>query len=180
MNHVPIETAVPARSRAAKMLEGASFYDCWTVSCAPTERSALELFLTAAAKTPRWINMAMSTRNRLVQLVGLKNLGNLDTFDPARPAETYRPGERIGIFTLFEQSFDEVLLGDHDKHLDVVLSVYRAIAEDGQSIAVSLTTIVHVKNLLGRLYMLPVTPAHRIIAPAVLGRIGAGPTEARV
>jgi hypothetical protein len=46
------------------------------------------------------------------------------------------------------------------------------------SVIVSLTTIVHVKNFVGRLYMLPVTPAHRIIAPAVLSRIAGMPNAA--
>lgn len=114
----------------------------------------------------------MGARNRIAQSVGLKNLGSLDNLDSTRDPGTYKPGDRVGIFTLFETSFDEVLLGDKDKHLNVVLSVHRVLAPDQQTVQVTLTTIVHVKNWLGRLYMLPVTPAHRIIAPAVLARIG--------
>jgi hypothetical protein len=122
--------------------------------------------------------MAMGARNRIVQFAGLKNLGNLNSLDTTRRADSYQKGERIGIFTLFEQSFEEVLLGDKDKHLNVVLSVHRAPGKDGMSVIVSLTTIVHVKNFVGRLYMLPVTPAHRIIAPAVLSRIAGMPNAA--
>jgi hypothetical protein len=103
--------------------------------------------------------------------VGLKNLGTLSQVDAARPSRDYQAGERVGIFTLFENSFDEVLLGDRDKHLDVVLSVYRRLLPSGDAVEITLSTIVHVKNTLGRLYMLPVKPAHRIIAPAVLARI---------
>jgi Protein of unknown function (DUF2867) len=175
MNTRPVESAVPPDSRAAALLGGASFSDCWRVRSTQLDKSALELFLAAAASTPRWVNWAMGARNRVVQLFGLKHLGHLDDFNPHRAPGSYMPGERVGIFTLFEQSFDEVLLGDKDKHLDVVLSVHRALAPDRASIQVSLSTIVHVKNLLGRVYMLPVTPAHRIIAPAVLGRIAARP-----
>jgi hypothetical protein len=48
-----------------------------------------------------------------------------------RTASAYKPGDRIGIFTLFEATDDEVLLGDRDKHLDVVLSVHkRLLASD--------------------------------------------------
>ena len=173
MKQAPFESAVPSNSRAANLLGGASFFDCWSVLSSQTELSALELFMAAAAKSPRWVNMAMGARNRIVQFAGLKNLGTLNGLDSTRRADSYQPGERVGIFTLFEQSFEEVLLGDKDKHLNVVLSVHRTPTEDGTNVLVSLTTIVHVKNFLGRLYMLPVTPAHRVIAPAVLGRIAA-------
>lgn len=119
----------------------------------------------------------MSARNRIVQLFGLKNLGAMDNLDGTRVPKDYVLGDRVGIFTLFENSFDEVLLGDRDKHLNVVLSVHRKLLPEGLAVEVTLTTVVHVKNLLGRLYMLPVAPAHRIIAPAVLAGI-AEPTHA--
>jgi Protein of unknown function (DUF2867) len=169
LKQTPSETEVPTNSRAATLIEGASFYDAWRISSTQFDKAALEHFLVAAQRTPQWINAAMSARNKIVQLFGLKNLGTLSQVDSTRTWDLYHPGDRVGIFTLFENSFDEVLLGDRDKHLNVVLSVHRKPLSDGQTVEVTLTTIVHVKNLLGRLYMLPVTPAHRIIAPAVLG-----------
>jgi len=175
MKHTPRETEVPLNSRAAELLKGASFYDAWRINSARVDRSALEHFLAAAATTPRWVNTAMSVRNRVVQLFGLKNLGALDNLERTTEPKTYKPGDRIGIFTLFENSFDEVLLGDRDKHLNVVLSVHRRLLPGCKTVEVTLTTVVHVKNLLGRLYMLPVTPAHRIIAPAMLAGIAEHP-----
>jgi hypothetical protein len=165
------ECSVPTGSRAAQLITGASFFDAWSVRSSRVDRSALDHFLAAAQRTPGWVNAAMTLRNRLVQMVGLKNLGTLSQVDAARPSRDYQAGERVGIFTLFENSFDEVLLGDRDKHLDVVLSVYRRLLPSGDAVEITLSTIVHVKNTLGRLYMLPVKPAHRIIAPAVLARI---------
>jgi Protein of unknown function (DUF2867) len=113
----------------------------------------------------------MAARNATVRLVGLKHLGALSDIDANRPSSDYKSDERVGIFTLFENTFDGMLLGDRDKHLDVVLSVHRRLLPSGDAVEGTLTTVVHVKNLLGRLYMLPVKPAHRIIAPAVLARI---------
>ena len=172
MQTKPQECDVPHASRIAKRLAGASFYDAWRVVSNHPERSSLEHFLAAAERTPRWVNTAMTARNRIVQRLGLKNLGTLSEFDRTRSPESYQPGERIGIFTLFEVSFDEVLFGDRDKHLDVVLSVYRRPLTP-HSVEVTLTTVVHVKNWLGRIYMLPVTPAHRRIVPAVLTGLAA-------
>ncbi|WP_426341669.1 hypothetical protein ACN9MZ_08030 [Pseudoduganella sp. S-14] len=44
----------------------------------------------------------------------------------AKPVSEYRIGDRVGIFSLLYLSQDEVLPGDSDKHLDVVLSVCKA------------------------------------------------------
>ncbi len=165
------ESLVPANSRAAQLITGASFHDAWRIQSSRVDRSALDHFLAAAGRTPAWVNAAMTLRNRIVQMVGLKNLGTLSQVDASKPSRAYQPGERVGIFTLFENSLDEVLLGDRDKHLDVVLSVHRRLLPSGEAVEITLSTIVHVKNTLGRLYMLPVKPAHRIIAPAVLARI---------
>ena len=108
----------------------------------------------------------MRLRNRLVQPLGLKNVGDMTALSPDRLATEYRAGDRVGIFTLFEQHPDEVLLGDRDRHLDVTLSVHQAGG------VVTLTTVVHIHGLLGRLYMLPVAPMHHLIAPAVLRQVG--------
>lgn len=120
----------------------------------------------------------MALRNRAVALFGLKNLGGLSGLSRDKPVSAYQAGDRVGIFTLFENTFDEVLLGDKDKHLNVVVSVHRQPAPTSACVIVTVTTVVHVKNMLGRMYMLPVKPMHRLIAPAVLKAVGATPHAA--
>jgi hypothetical protein len=169
--NTPTETSPPADSRIAPRLAGADFFDAWAIDAADPQRSALGQFLKAAQATPGWVNACMALRNRIVQVFGIKNLGALSQIDPARPDADYRPGDRVGIFTLIENTPDEVLLGDNDKHLSVVISVHRAPAANDRA-RVTVTTVVHTKNALGRLYMLPVTPMHRLIVPATLRAIG--------
>lgn len=168
----PTAVAPPPGSRIATRLEGADFFDAWAIDAADGSLSALGQFLKAVRATPRWVDASMALRNRVVQLVGLKNLGELSEINPAKPDADYQPGDRVGIFTLFENTADEVLLGDRDKHLDVVLSVHCA-RPPGQPVRVTVTTVVHTKNRLGRLYMLPVKPMHKLISPSVLRVIGA-------
>ncbi|MFW5330738.1 DUF2867 domain-containing protein [Hydrogenophaga sp. ZJX-1] len=170
--NTPTETSPPVGSRIAGRLEGADFFDAWAIDATDPSLSALRQFLKAVQSTPRWVDACMRLRNRAVQLVGLKNLGDLSGVNPAKPDADYRPGDRVGIFTLFENSPDEVLLGDRDKHLDVVISVHCA-RPTGEPVRVTVTTVVHTKNRLGRLYMLPVKPMHRLISPSVLRAIGA-------
>jgi len=173
MNERPVLCEPPASSRVRALLPGAYFHDCWQVRAAVPGLDAMDYALRAFGQVPGWVAAAMSLRNRIVRRLGLKDLGAFD-HDLGRAASTpRRPGDRVGIFTLFEESPDEVLMGDRDKHLDVTVSVHREfVPGDGPSAhpatLVSVTTVVREHNLLGRLYMLPVRPMHHLIAPAVL------------
>jgi hypothetical protein len=114
----------------------------------------------------------MRLRNRIVSLFGIKDLGGLSDVNTSKPTSEYRPGDRVGIFTLLSLSETEVLLGDSDRHLDVVVSVHRAQAPLAAKAVVTVTTVVKVHNWLGRLYMVPVRPAHRVIARAMVRAVG--------
>lgn len=112
----------------------------------------------------------MWVRNRTVALLGLKNLSGISKLDTRKASQGYVVGDRIGIFTLISTTRDEILVGDDDKHLRVVLSLHKISGQDQLPGRIVLTTVVHVHNLLGRLYMLPVTPLHKLIVPAMLAR----------
>ena len=166
-----LAAAVPAHSEVARYVADSDFHDCYQMNIEPTSRSALALYLDVVARTPGWVNRLMALRNRVVGLFGLKNLGHLNGATTLRPAGEYKLGDRVGIFSILYLSEAEVILGDTDKHLKVRVSV-RKLGEPRSAIAVS--TVVHIHNLLGRLYMLFVAPVHKRIVPAVLGRYRAG------
>jgi hypothetical protein len=159
---------VPPATRISSEVAGSYFHDCYVMPLAHEGRSALEIFLGTVAQSPRWVEAMMGLRNRVVALFGLKNLGNLGSLPPLKKASEYKIGDRVGIFTLLSATDDEVILGDYDKHLHVKVSLCKVIREGRE--AITMTTVVHIHNLLGRIYMLFVTPMHRIIAPAVMAR----------
>jgi hypothetical protein len=165
MSQTAVPSLPPPDSAILQLLPCAQFHDAWAVEAGEPDLSALEQFLKAASATPRWVNALMKLRNRAVALVGLKNLG---TLAQAKPAHMYEPRQRVGIFTLISKAENEVLLGDSDKHLDVTLSVHKSTPAPGTPVMITVTTVVHVHNLLGRIYMLPVAPMHKLIVPAVL------------
>jgi hypothetical protein len=168
-----MRSEVPLKSEINARLSGAYFYDCYVISISDTTPVALDYFLTALANTPAWINFFMALRNKMVQFFGLKDLGGLGELNLSKPATAYLPGDRVGIFTLISNSPSEALLRDCDTHLDVVLSIYKhPLNSDEAGVqSVSVTTVVHTHNLLGRVYMFLVTPFHKIVAPTVLNRI---------
>lgn len=152
--------AVPPQSVIHRRLKDAYFYDSYAQEIPNNTESALALYLKVVATTPAWINALMALRNRVVRLVGLKNLGHLGDFDKNKAAGDYRVGDRVGIFSIVYLSGEEVILGDSDKHLNAEVSVCKV----GGKIVVS--TVVHTHNALGRIYMLFVTPLHKRIVPA--------------
>ena len=178
MNANPFKSHTPAQSRIALLVPDSYFHDSWSISAGDPRLSAMGQFLKAFSSTPAWVNACMSLRNRAAAMVGLKNLGAFDQINKSKPECDYKPDDRVGIFTLIANTFDEVLLGDKDKHLDVTLSIHRAFDANAGAVVVTVTTVVHVHNLLGRLYMLPVVPMHRIIAPSVLRAVALIKNEA--
>jgi Protein of unknown function (DUF2867) len=160
---------VPHNSEISRHLPGAYFYDSYELPIESASKSALEIYLGVAAKTPQWINSLMAIRNRAVTLVGLKNLGRLSDIKPSKSAGSYKVGDRIGIFSLLFLSDTEIILGDSDKHLDARVSVCKITQGARHSVAVS--SVVHIHNTLGRVYLFFVVPVHKIIVPAMLKKI---------
>jgi hypothetical protein len=167
---------VPSFSALRDSLRSAYFYDCYTVALPPDKRSPLELYLSVVSRTPRWIDFLMNVRNKIVAQFGLKNMGALSAIDQKKPAHAYRIGDQIGIFKLLELHEHEVILGETDTHLDVKISV--AKQDQLGSTAIFVSTVVHVHNVMGRLYMFFVTPAHRIIAPATISQVTSQASQA--
>jgi len=159
---------IPQDSEIHRHLPRADFADGHAGMLPPeaATHSALALALHTFTQSPGWVDWLMRARNRVVGLFGLKDLGALSAVAPDKRPEDYRVGDRIGIFTLRYLSPEEVILGDSDKHLDVLVSVCKRPQGGATQLVVS--TVVHVHNRLCRLYMLFVGPAHKVIAPATL------------
>jgi hypothetical protein len=59
---------------------------------------------------------------------------------------------------VFENTFDEALIGDDDKHLKVVLSIHRKSDISSLDTVITVTTVVHVKNARGTSTCCPSNP----------------------
>jgi hypothetical protein len=102
----------------------------------------------------------MRLRDALVRPFGLKTSPG-----GSRPPLRLIPGERIGIFRLYERSAHELLLGEDDRHLD--FRVCLRVVGDGE---VTLATLVHFRNFLGRAYFFLIRPFHALIVKGMLRR----------
>ena len=169
--------AIPPGTAIHAAMPGAQFFDAYEVADPHPARTALQTWLDVVARTPRWTQQLMALRNRLVRLVGLKDLGQLhDAHPPASgrapgDAGSYRVGDRVGIFRIRHLSDTEVVMGQDDKHLDVQVSICKQPAAPGTAPRVVLSTVVHIHNTLGHAYMAVITPIHRVIARGTAQRL---------
>ncbi|PWQ95748.1 DUF2867 domain-containing protein [Leucothrix arctica] len=163
---------IPNNSKISSHVDGAYFADCHATVIPYENQSALDTFLQQAREMPGWINALMSLRNKAVSRLGLKNLGSFADVEQGKASADYKVGDRVGIFTLYENTHHEVILEDQDKHLGVRLSFFIE-PEAGGTAKVHATTVVHVNNTLGKVYMFFVAPVHKVIVPATLKRLNA-------
>ncbi|WP_354668362.1 DUF2867 domain-containing protein [Colwellia sp. D2M02] len=158
---------VPIRSEIFKSLKGAYYADSYAFCSNKGDRVALQVWLDHASKTPAWVNFLMATRNKVVSIFGLKNIGHLGDIDTKKLISDYKVGDKVGIFTLLFLSDSEAILIDSDKHLDVKISLY---THREKAHLVSISTVVHVHNFMGKLYMFFVAPMHKLIVPSAIKR----------
>ncbi|NOH95987.1 DUF2867 domain-containing protein [Vibrio sp. 99-70-13A1] len=150
-------------------LEDAYFADSFYTDIQYQGQSAMDVYMDLMKATPKWVSVLMALRNKVVGLFGLKNLGNLTDVDTTKLAADYQVGDKIGIFSLYSKSETEVIVEDRDNHLNVKLSF--KIEPNGNTAKVHATSVVHVKNKLGRVYMFFVGPVHKIIVPSSLKQL---------
>jgi hypothetical protein len=159
-------TTVPDESALQATLANADFYDAYEAPLSAAMLSPTEIFLRASRSTPQWVDDLMAIRNRIVRLFGLKDVGAMKVV--AKASDAYEVGDRLGIFSIFGKTEKELLLGIDDRHLDVRVSVLKSQRNGLPHYVVS--TVVHVHNLLGRVYMAPVGRIHPFVVRSMMGR----------
>ena len=161
-------TPMPSDCSLVTIAANASFADTFTVIVPHSTLTALQIYAAVVRHTPGWVETLMALRNKAVRMVGLKNLGRLSDV-PIAADHGLVPGDRVGLFTLVSAEPEQLVMQDNDHHLIVQLSLQKMML-DNKHDKLALSTVVHTKNMLGKLYMLPVGPIHKLIVPAVLGR----------
>ncbi|BBE71852.1 DUF2867 domain-containing protein [Oharaeibacter diazotrophicus] len=107
------------------------------------------------------VSAAMRLRDAVCRPFGIAPIGG---FRSDRRPDVVRPGDRLDFFTVEDVADDRLVLTVRDHHLDVM----NAVTIVDRRLTVTTSVVVH--NALGRLYMLPVGPAHRLIARVLMAR----------
>lgn len=118
---------------------------------------------------PEWIGVLFKIRNKIVSVIGLK-VSSGNTNDIRNQIENFKwePGERLGLFKVFDKTNEELVLGEDDKHLNFRVSLFIEQSLNEKNKRLTVTTTVEFKNWFGRFYFLPVKPFHKLIVPTLL------------
>lgn len=153
------EVEIPAKSIIHNYLTGTDYADAFKMKIPDTYNSGIdELSKELFDFIPSWVNSLMKLRHVLVRPFGLKTgLGKHSGGESKHKAD---------LFTVLNKSFNEILMGEQDKHLDFWLSLY--LEEDGKGRYITASTVVKYNNRFGRLYFMLIRPFHKIIVPAIM------------
>jgi uncharacterized protein Usg len=151
--------ALPTPSRIAGLYAGADLADAFAIDLprgATHDIETLTRFMLS--EQALWFRLLNGVRDVAVAGFGLKTSRQL------RQVPSTDGVARIYIFRVYDITRDEAILGEDDKHLDFRVSVQR------RSDDIVVTTVVHCHNLLGRLYLVLITPFHRLVVKSMLRR----------
>lgn len=159
LSNYPVPVTLPHQA-----LSCADWADCYELRVQRNGLTATSAAERAFGVLPGWVSALVWLRNAAVRPFGIKGSGSPNT------------RQMIGILPVLSRSDEQIVLGFDQTHLDfrIVVDVHPA-HETGQT--VSVTTLVHRKILLGKLYLAVITPFHRLIVRTLLDRLS-GPAVA--
>jgi hypothetical protein len=157
------QVALPSQSAVASAFESMNLADAFSIQLPPgasTNPDVLARFIFS--EQPSWIGALTKVRDAIVAGFGLKTATRLATL---------ASDNRIHIFKIYGISDTEVVLGENDKHLDFRVSILctpGSTPDAGNRL--TLSTVVHCHNRLGRAYLSAIAPFHRQVVRASLRR----------
>ena len=150
-------------SRLNEIFRPGDFLDCYTVAILPPDRPLPEILQYVLIEMPGWARMLMRLRDRIVGFFGIKTTKELPQNNSFR--KSVAVGDHIGFMKIRSMSEQEIIVGEDDSHLNFRVSLRR---EPGEAGLVSLATLVHRHNLIGRLYLALIMPFHKLIVKSRL------------
>lgn len=155
----------PRESRLQGRLPAATYHDAFEAELGEASLTPVQIATRALGATPAWVEGLLTLRDGLVGPLGLKTVGRLG----AVPKGADLPpavGDRLSIFRIESLDDQELVLGIDDSHLDVRISFLKRPASLRPTYVVS--SLVQTHNLLGRVYMIPVAPFHRLLVAMMM------------
>ncbi len=127
----------------------------------PIAITALEAWNLMMSDPLPLLGLAFKVRDAISSRFGVKKIGGFS----GRRWETIKAGERLDFFLVEHAEPNLLVLTERDRHLDVMICIHTA----PRLLTISVSVVTH--NRFGRLYMLPVAPAHALIVRNMLARL---------
>ncbi|SPF78031.1 DUF2867 domain-containing protein [Pseudoprimorskyibacter insulae] len=140
--------------------EALQYYHSRTVIL-PKSVTALEGWNMVMAKPLPLMATAFRIRDAISARFGVKKISGFS----GKRADSVQVGDKLDFFLVEHIDPNLLVMTERDTHLDVMTT----ISTEGQEFTVTSSVITH--NWFGRLYMVPVGIAHRVIVAAMLRRL---------
>ncbi|OCG02289.1 DUF2867 domain-containing protein [Gilliamella sp. wkB112] len=124
----------------------------------PKNISSYDAYKMMTYHQPIWLRLLFSLRDFLGKIVGIESIKGFDKLGDDEP----NVGSTAHFFTITEKDKQTLTLVVRDSHLDVCVHIRLVHANDFQN-KLYLITSVKNHNVIGKLYMLPVSIMHPYI-----------------
>lgn len=160
------ESSVPDWSGIWETHKSGDFLDCYTVPLAHPDVRLAHLAHAVFCRLPGWIQTLLSLRDSLVRPFGLSEAAHLPIDKSCR--DRILPGESINFLPVLKSCEREIVMGLNDDHLDFRISLHRP---DTPEPRLSLASLVHTNNFLGKAYLRTILQPHRAIVRTQLASV---------
>jgi uncharacterized membrane protein len=157
---------LPPQASIAPLYRGSDLADAYAVALPNRQAASMDMESLARillGSQPGWAKSLMVLRDAIVARFGIKTAQQLSN----------GAGGRIGIFRIYGVTQDEIIVGEDDSHLDFRLSMLRS-KDGGPHGCITLTSVVHCHNRVGRTYIMLIRPFHKLIVRYTLTRAARG------
>jgi hypothetical protein len=148
----------PTAAIRASGLSRIDFADGYSGQADRTYANAEQAARAVFADPPPMVQCLMALRNGIVAPFGLK--AGIDFSD--------RGLGKIDVFPIISNTGAEVVVGGDDKHLD--FRIWISIQPSLKGSEVTISTLVKINNLLGRIYLSTIMPFHKLLSRSLLQR----------
>ena len=146
--------------RTLRKVSELDYHDSRSVQL-PAQITALEAWNLMTAEQGMPMRLAFRTRDAISSLFGVKRIGG---FSGTR-RETVEAGDYLDFFLVEHSAPQMLVLTERDRHLDVMI----CLSITDRVLVVTSSVVTH--NTYGRLYMVPVGPAHKLIVNSYLRHV---------
>ena len=129
----------------------------------------IDFIIVKLIKTiPKWFDLLLNLRNVFARIFGLKT-GKIININKNSENLIFKQDQMIGDIFIFFKDKNHLIAELNDKHLDFRFSIF--IWQKEGITKISLSTIVKINNIFGKIYFFLITPFHRLIIPNILSRL---------
>ena len=143
-------------------------YLSYQTASLPQDISAYDAYRIMTQSQPKWLKILFQMRDFLGRMVGIRTIKGFNQLTEDIP----NIGDFVHFFTVFELEKDKLTLVIKDHHLDVCLHL-RLIDDNDKQNKLYVITSVKNHNLIGKLYMVPVSVLHPFIVNRLLRNLNA-------